>query len=224
MYLVPEVNKSYSVFLRCRSNTLSFHLGIFSRFNVAVLGMGYWVNYNHCTANCIGNFLPKEILPCFGIGGGALVGRLTQFLLASAFWIGRIDEPFLADNVRLAGYKFDYVSLNYLKEILVHEAHRHPFIERLGAMSLMRLGHKSFGSDTGGCWRQFQLFVLTLTMVVDETSCLSRATLAGTVLVPYRTYHRPRSPYRYEFTVGYVEKLRPLFRWYFLRYKDLQCA
>ena len=95
-----------------------------------------------------------------GMGGGVLVGRLTQFILAACFFVGRTDVPFLSKDVSLFGYSFDYVPTNFIRDILVHEAHRHPFLERLLGMYLMKLKNEKFSNEAGACWRQ--LFVVTL--------------------------------------------------------------
>ncbi|KAG7348536.1 hypothetical protein IV203_017241 [Nitzschia inconspicua] len=108
------------------------------------------------------------LLECWNIAitvGFLMVRTVTLFLLA-IFYIGRIDTPFLAEEVD----KFDFMSdaayldrapVYYRKDLLLHEAHRHPYIERLGALCLLKLNQgRAFGTRGGSAWRL--LFVLTL--------------------------------------------------------------
>ena len=55
----------------------------------------------------------------------------------------------------------DKVPTSFKRDLLVHEAHNHPYIERIGAMYLLRLRDgKGFGCVEGTAWRS--LFVCAL--------------------------------------------------------------
>ena len=93
---------------------------------------------------------------CWYIATGVLVvfSRLSMFLAAGALWLGRIDVEFLHPNVKVLGKPLDQVPVSYKRDMLVHEAHSHPYLDRLSGMYLLRLrdGDK-FGSVAGTTWR-----------------------------------------------------------------------
>ena len=83
-----------------------------------------------------------------------IVSRLVMFLISGALWLGRIDVEFLHPDVKVLGNGLDKVPISFKRDILVHEAHNHPYIERLGGLYLLRLRDgDGFGSKTGTAWR-----------------------------------------------------------------------
>ena len=91
-----------------------------------------------------------------GIAGSRCrITRLGQFLGGAFFWIGRIDVPFLSDDIKLVGVALDMVPTYFVKDILVHEAHRHPYMERLALLYMMKAHHRdAFVTRVGAAWRQ----------------------------------------------------------------------
>lgn len=98
----------------------------------------------------------------FAISAGYILARSIKLLLAAMTFIGRIDTPFLAHNVgRIGPLELDNYPIVHMKDVLTHEAHRHPYIEQLGVIYLMKLRYtKHFGKRAGTCWRMIFVYAL----------------------------------------------------------------
>jgi hypothetical protein len=113
----------------------------------------------------------------FALSAGFVFLRMVKLLFTAAVFIGRIDTPFLAPGVgRVGCLELDYYPYIYRKDILASEAHRHPYIETLGVMYLMKLRYgENFGKTAGSCWRL--LFVYALMPWLHRYRVLARPEL-----------------------------------------------
>lgn len=128
------------------------------------------------------------VLECWSLGQsvGTVTLRFVKLILVTAMYVGRIDQPMLAPGVGYIGpMNLDSDPVAFKVDLLGHEAvrihfgqlclpahtrltglsvfmqHRHPFIERLGLLYLIKLYNgKGFGTQAGAYWRI--LFVLAL--------------------------------------------------------------
>lgn len=82
--------------------------------------------------------------------------RSVKFMAIFLLYLGRIDGEVFAPGV---GWFMDSIPLDglphcFYRDVLLHEAHRHPLIERLGFLYMMKLRLGSdFGTTGGAAWR-----------------------------------------------------------------------
>jgi hypothetical protein len=88
--------------------------------------------------------------------------RMCKLIFVATTSIGKIDRPFLAHGVGQIGwFEFDSYPTIHTRDLVAHEAHRHPYIEILGHMYLMKLRHAdSFGNRAGSAWRLIFVYAL----------------------------------------------------------------
>lgn len=61
--------------------------------------------------------------------------RIVKLFLITIFYLGRYDTPILAQGVGEIGpIKLDAFPFIFRQDLLALDAHRHPYIERLGMM------------------------------------------------------------------------------------------
>ena len=96
-----------------------------------------------------------------GLTTSYMLLRTFKLLIAATLFIGRVDIPFLSEPACYLGpVELDPYPLMFRKDILSHEAHRHPYIERLGVMYMLALRYNDFGSYACTRWRLLFVYAL----------------------------------------------------------------
>ncbi len=78
-----------------------------------------------------------------------VIKRIALVFLQAFAFLNRIDIPFIHPDIGN-----DAVADNFRKDVLVHEAHNHPYIDRICGIYLRRVRDGPlFGSRVGQVWR-----------------------------------------------------------------------
>mmetsp|Transcript_2208 Transcript_2208/g.3214 ORF Transcript_2208/g.3214 Transcript_2208/m.3214 type:complete len:701 (+) Transcript_2208:187-2289(+) len=98
----------------------------------------------------------------FVLSAAFLFVRMAKLIVATGMSVGRIDTPIFAKGAANIGpVNLDAYPIIHLRDILIREAHRHPYIEMLGTVYLMKLRYgKAFGTNAGSCWRLLFVYAL----------------------------------------------------------------
>ena len=88
--------------------------------------------------------------------------RMVKLLIAAFLYVARVDIPFLSDSAdEVGGFVIDGSPFIFRKDLLQHEAHRHPYLERIGVMYMMKLRYGDrFGNESGTSWRLLFVYAL----------------------------------------------------------------
>ena len=87
---------------------------------------------------------------------------MIKIVFISIASIGQIDRRLVAEGVgQLGPLEFDPYPTIHIRDLVAHEAHRHPYIEILGTIYLMKLRYRNdFGSRAGSAWRLIFIYAL----------------------------------------------------------------
>jgi len=87
---------------------------------------------------------------------------MVKLYFISLSSVGKIDRPLLAKGVgELGNIELDAYPTMHVRDLVAFEAHRHPYIEILGTMYLMKLRYSNlFGSQAGSAWRLMFVYAL----------------------------------------------------------------
>ena len=71
-----------------------------------------------------------------------------------------MNKQLAEDADQLGPMTLDIFPFIFRKDILTHEAHRHPYLERIGLIYMTKLRHESFGNTACTSWRLLFVFAL----------------------------------------------------------------